>query len=180
MSTRPISRKSTALRQTTQDGQGADGRQVRQYSGDLPASGRRRLSSSSRNTRPLTICTLISTSRASSRNGSLRERKMRTPPALAGACVIVIDHLARVQNREPRELQAYAKKRVIGGVSLKATVQTGYAPGHGGKTLLTVEGPERRTEAVLSHRRKNRTRGSSVRADPDRWLERCSPQGRPT
>ena len=61
------------------------------------------------------------------------------PLATSGACVLLIDHLAK--NQESRSMGSTgtaAKKRTIGGVSLRVSVADQFTPGKGGSAHLTI------------------------------------------
>ena len=61
------------------------------------------------------------------------------PLAMAGAAVLCIDHLAK--NSESRSLGSTgtaAKRRVIGGTSIRVKLQEPFTPGKGGRALLTI------------------------------------------
>lgn len=61
------------------------------------------------------------------------------PLAMAGAAVVCIDHLAK--NAESRSLGSTgtaAKRRVIGGTSIRVKLLEPFTPGKGGKALLTI------------------------------------------
>lgn len=61
------------------------------------------------------------------------------PLARAGACVVTLDHLAK--NSESRAMGATgttAKKRAIGGTSLRVAVHEPFTPGRGGSAYLTI------------------------------------------
>src|SRR5258705_3697449 len=61
------------------------------------------------------------------------------PLAKAGAAVLAVDHLAK--NADPRAQGpggTAAKRRAIGGVSLRVKVKQPFTPGHGGSALLLV------------------------------------------
>lgn len=61
------------------------------------------------------------------------------PLAKAGACVIVIDHLSK--GSDSRTFGAggtAAKKRAVGGVSLRVRAKDAFTPGKGGSAYLTI------------------------------------------
>ena len=61
------------------------------------------------------------------------------PLAKAGACVIVIDHLSK--GSDSRTFGAggtAAKKRAVGGVSLRVRVKDAFTPGKGGSAYLSI------------------------------------------
>ncbi|BCN82779.1 AAA family ATPase [Prescottella equi] len=61
------------------------------------------------------------------------------PLAMAGACVILIDHLAK--NSDSRAFGpggTGAKRRAIGGTSLRVRVKDAFTPGRGGSAYLTI------------------------------------------
>ncbi|WP_265521300.1 AAA family ATPase [Oerskovia flava] len=61
------------------------------------------------------------------------------PLARSGAAVLVIDHLAKGESsRAMGATGTAAKKRAIGGVSLRVTVGTAFAPGRGGSCYLAI------------------------------------------
>lgn len=61
------------------------------------------------------------------------------PLAQAGAAVVVIDHLAKnTESRAAGPTGTAAKRRAIGGASIRVTVKDQFAPGHGGAAWLTV------------------------------------------
>lgn len=61
------------------------------------------------------------------------------PLAMGGSAVLCIDHLAK--NSESRAMGSTgtaAKKRAVGGVSLRVTIADQFAPGHGGSAHVTI------------------------------------------
>jgi 5S rRNA maturation endonuclease (ribonuclease M5) len=61
------------------------------------------------------------------------------PLAVAGACVVAIDHLPKnTENKAAGQTGTAAKRRVVGGVSLRVTVKDAFTPGHGGACSLKV------------------------------------------
>ena len=61
------------------------------------------------------------------------------PLAVAGACVIAIDHLPKnAENKANGQTGTAAKRRVVGGVSLRVTVKDAFTPSHGGSCTLKV------------------------------------------
>ncbi|WP_228811065.1 AAA family ATPase [Nocardia farcinica] len=61
------------------------------------------------------------------------------PLSKTGAAVLVIDHLAKgAESRKLGPGGTTAKRRAIGGVSLRVTVQEAFTPGKGGSAWLTV------------------------------------------
>ncbi len=61
------------------------------------------------------------------------------PLALAGAAVICIDHLAKgAESRSHGSTGTAAKRRVVGGASIRVKLLEPFTPGKGGKALLTV------------------------------------------
>ena len=61
------------------------------------------------------------------------------PLAVAGACVVAIDHLPKnTENKAAGQTGTAAKRRVVGGVSLRVTVKDAFTPGHGGSCSLKV------------------------------------------
>ncbi|MFE1592110.1 AAA family ATPase [Nocardia sp. NPDC058705] len=61
------------------------------------------------------------------------------PLSKTGAAVLVIDHLAKGDaSRKLGQSGTTAKRRAIGGVALRVTVQDAFAPGSGGSACLTV------------------------------------------
>lgn len=64
---------------------------------------------------------------------------MKPLAAQAGSCVISIDHLAKnTESRSQGATGTAAKRRTIGGVSLRVKVQDAFTPGQGGSCLLTI------------------------------------------
>lgn len=61
------------------------------------------------------------------------------PLAMSGSAVIAIDHLAKnADSRAAGPTGTNAKRRAIGGVSLRVTVSEPFTPGQGGRANLTV------------------------------------------
>ena len=61
------------------------------------------------------------------------------PLAVGGAAVLCIDHLAKgSESRAQGSTGTAAKRRVIGGVSLRVTIRDAFTPGKGGAAHLTV------------------------------------------
>lgn len=66
-------------------------------------------------------------------------RSVLKPLAKTGAAVLVIDHLAKgTESRTLGPGGTAAKRRTIGGVSLRVTVNEAFTPGKGGSAWLTV------------------------------------------
>jgi hypothetical protein len=66
-------------------------------------------------------------------------RAVLKPLSKTGAAVLVIDHLAKgEQSRTLGPSGTTAKRRAIGGVSLRVTVKDAFAPGRGGAAWLQV------------------------------------------
>jgi hypothetical protein len=61
------------------------------------------------------------------------------PLAVAGACVIAVDHLPKnTENKANGPTGTAAKRRAIGGVALRVTVKEAFTPGNGGSCFLKV------------------------------------------
>ena len=61
------------------------------------------------------------------------------PLAKAGSAVLLVDHLAKgAESRAMGSTGTAAKKRVVGGVSLRVTVAEQFRPGQGGACHLTI------------------------------------------
>lgn len=61
------------------------------------------------------------------------------PLAMAGACVLAIDHLPKnVESRASGPTGTAAKRRAIGGVSIRVTVNEQFTPGRGGSAWLAI------------------------------------------
>lgn len=61
------------------------------------------------------------------------------PLASSGAAVLCIDHLAKnTESRAMGSTGTAAKKRAIGGVSLRVSVVDAFTPGHGGAASITI------------------------------------------
>lgn len=61
------------------------------------------------------------------------------PLAMAGAAVLAIDHLPKnVENRANGPTGTAAKRRAIGGVSIRVTINEQFVPGRGGSAFLCV------------------------------------------
>lgn len=61
------------------------------------------------------------------------------PLALAGAAVIAIDHLPKnTENRANGPTGTAAKRRAIGGVSLRVSIKEQFAPGKSGSAVLSI------------------------------------------
>ena len=61
------------------------------------------------------------------------------PLAMAGAAVLAIDHLPKnPENRANGPTGTAAKRRAIGGVSLRVTVNETFVPGKGGSAFLSI------------------------------------------
>lgn len=66
-------------------------------------------------------------------------RVMKPLAVKAGTALIAIDHLAKNSgSRAQGATGTAAKRRAVGGVSLRASVSQPYAPGRGGATALTI------------------------------------------
>ena len=65
--------------------------------------------------------------------------RVMKPLAVAGAAVIGIDHLAKnADSRDKGSTGTAAKRRVLGGSSIRVKLLEPFTPGKGGKALLTV------------------------------------------
>lgn len=61
------------------------------------------------------------------------------PLAKAGACVLAIDHLAKnTESRAMGSTGTAAKKRAVGGVSVRVTTADQFSPGRGGSAHLVI------------------------------------------
>ncbi|MSS84543.1 AAA family ATPase [Actinomycetaceae bacterium WB03_NA08] len=61
------------------------------------------------------------------------------PMATAGACVLLIDHLAKgAESRQMGSTGTAAKKRAVGGVSIRVKVADQFTPGKGGSAHLSI------------------------------------------
>ena len=61
------------------------------------------------------------------------------PLAMAGAAVVCIDHLAKgAESRSLGSTGTLAKRRVVGGASIRVKLLDAFTPGKGGRALLTV------------------------------------------
>ncbi len=61
------------------------------------------------------------------------------PMAAAGAAVVIIDHLAKgTDSKAAGPTGTAAKKRAVGGVSIRVTVHAQFVPGQGGSAFLAV------------------------------------------
>jgi hypothetical protein len=70
---------------------------------------------------------------------TLAHARVLKPLAQAGACVIVIDHLAKnTESRAAGPTGTNAKRRAVGGVSLRVVLKDPFTPGRGGAAALTV------------------------------------------
>lgn len=59
--------------------------------------------------------------------------------AVAGAAVVAIDHLAKgTDSRAQGSTGTAAKRRAVGGVSIRVTVEDQFTPGQGGSAFLTI------------------------------------------
>ena len=59
--------------------------------------------------------------------------------AMAGSLVIAIDHLAKgLDSRAQGSTGTAAKRRAVGGVSIRVTLEEAFTPGKGGKAFLTI------------------------------------------
>jgi hypothetical protein len=66
-------------------------------------------------------------------------RKVLQPMANAGSAVVAIDHLAKsADSRDRGQTGTYAKKRAIGGVSLRVKASRQFTPGDGGTAMLFI------------------------------------------
>jgi hypothetical protein len=66
-------------------------------------------------------------------------RKVLRPLALAGAAVIGVDHLAKsADSRQAGPTGTAAKRRAVGGSSVRVAVRTPFAPGRGGAANLSI------------------------------------------
>ncbi|MGV9795553.1 AAA family ATPase [Gordonia sp. NPDC003422] len=80
--------------------------------------------------------------RASSNSGddftSVHARIVK-PLVRTGACVVLIDHLAKgMESRQSGPTGSPAKRRAVGGVSLRVRAKDAFVPGHGGTAYVMV------------------------------------------
>ena len=73
----------------------------------------------------------------------IRARTSRTPflanVVWAGAAVIAVDHLPKnPENRANGATGTAAKRRAVGGVAIRVTIEDQFAPGQGGSAWLTI------------------------------------------
>lgn len=65
--------------------------------------------------------------------------RVMKPLAMTGACVICIDHLAKnAESRAHGSTGTAAKRRAIGGTSIRVKVADTFVPGHGGSAHLLI------------------------------------------
>ena len=65
--------------------------------------------------------------------------RVMKPLAICGAAVLVIDHLAKnTESRAMGSTGTTAKKRAVGGVSLRVSVGDQFTPGRGGSAHITI------------------------------------------
>lgn len=70
---------------------------------------------------------------------TLGHTRVLKPLAMADAAVIAIDHLAKnADSRASGPTGTAAKKRAVGGVSLRVTVRDPFTPGRGGAAAITI------------------------------------------
>lgn len=70
---------------------------------------------------------------------TLINSRVLKPLAMAGAAVIGIDHLAKnTDSRVSGPTGTAAKKRAVGGVSIRVSCKDAFTPGRGGKASLTI------------------------------------------
>jgi hypothetical protein len=70
---------------------------------------------------------------------TIAHARVLKPLARAGACVIAIDHLAKNnESRAAGPTGTAAKRRAVGGVSLRVVLKDPFTPGLGGSAALTV------------------------------------------
>ncbi|MBH0781270.1 AAA family ATPase [Nocardia sp. NEAU-351] len=66
-------------------------------------------------------------------------RRVIKPLVRTGACVVAIDHLAKGEaSRSYGAGGTIAKKRAVGGVALRVTIDAAFTPGKGGSARLTI------------------------------------------
>lgn len=70
---------------------------------------------------------------------TLINSRVLKPLAMAGAAVVGIDHLAKnTDSRASGPTGTAAKKRAVGGVSIRVVCKDAFTPGRGGKASLTI------------------------------------------
>lgn len=70
---------------------------------------------------------------------TLAHARVLKPLARSGAAVLAVDHLAKnTDSRASGPTGTTAKRRAVGGVSLRVVVKDAFTPGYGGKASLTV------------------------------------------
>lgn len=66
-------------------------------------------------------------------------RRVMAPLARAGSAVIAVDHLAKgAESRAAGPTGTHAKRRALGGTSLRVTMREPFAPGRGGCAALSI------------------------------------------
>jgi hypothetical protein len=70
---------------------------------------------------------------------TLVNARVLKPLAMAGAVVLGIDHLAKgTESRTSGPTGTAAKKRAVGGVSVRVTLKDAFTPGRGGAAAITI------------------------------------------
>lgn len=70
---------------------------------------------------------------------TIAHRLVLRPLAVAGACVVCVDHLAKgSESRRSGPTGTAAKSRIVGGVSLRVTRREVFAPGQRGSAVLSI------------------------------------------
>jgi hypothetical protein len=70
---------------------------------------------------------------------TLVNSRVLKPLAMAGAAVLGIDHLAKgAESRTSGPTGTAAKKRAVGGVSVRVTLKEAFTPGRGGAAAITI------------------------------------------
>lgn len=70
---------------------------------------------------------------------TLVNSRVLKPLAMTGAAVLGIDHLAKgIDSRASGPTGTAAKKRAVGGASIRVTCKDPFAPGRGGRAALTI------------------------------------------
>lgn len=90
------------------------------------------------------------------------------PLVMTGACVIGIDHLAKgEQSRKQGPIGTTAKRRAVGGVMLRVTVDQQFTPGLGGSAYINI----------FKDRHGGLRRGGPQEAEPLAAKFKMSPEG---
>ena len=116
---------------------------------------------------------------------TMAHARVMKPLAHAGAAVLAIDHLAKnTESRASGPTGTNAKRRAVGGVSIRVVATQPFTPGRGGRALLTINKDRHGglRAACPPPERGEQVAGTFILDEDERGIRWriVSPDGRPT